>query len=47
MNKISTENYLQNEEFSQNTEETDYKNLIMRLKEISLKISLLEKTISK
>ena len=47
MNKTSPENYIQNEEFSQNTEETDYKNLIMRLKEISLTISLLEKTISK
>ena len=47
MNKTFNENYIQNEEFNLNTEEIDYKNLFMRLKEISLTISLLEKTISK
>ena len=46
MNKTFNENYIQNEEFNLNTEEIDYKNLFMRLKEISLTISLLEKTIA-
>ena len=46
MNKTFNENYIQNDEFNLNTEEIDYKNLFMRLKEISLTISLLEKTIA-
>ena len=36
---------IQYDEFSQNKEENDYKNLITRLKEIKITISLLEKTI--
>ena len=36
---------MQNDEFSQNNEESDYKNLITRLKEIKTTISLLEKTL--
>ena len=46
MNKTFNENYIQNEEFNLNTEEIDYKNLFMRLKEISITIALLEKTIA-
>ena len=38
-------NNIQNDELSQNQEESDYKNLIIRLKEIKITISLLEKTI--
>ena len=34
-------------EFNLNIEDTDYKNLIIRLKEIKTTISLLEKTIFK
>ena len=40
--KLSTNN-IPNEEFTINSEESDYKNLITRLKEISLTISILEK----
>ena len=36
---------IENEEVTLNTEESDYKNLITRLKEIKKTISLLEKTI--
>jgi len=38
-------NNVQNDEFSQNKEESDYKNLITRLKEIKTTISLLEKNL--
>ena len=38
---------IQYDEFSQNKEENDYKNLITRLKEIKSTIDLLEKTIFK
>ena len=43
MNQSSTSNSTDNNEFSLNSEENDYKNLIKRLKEISSKITLLEK----
>ena len=43
MNQSSNSNSIDNNEFSLNTEENDYKNLIKRLKEISSKITLLEK----
>ena len=36
---------IENEEVTMNTEESDYKNLITRLKEIKKTIALLEKTI--
>ena len=36
-----------NNEFNLNIEDTDYKNLIIRLKEIKTTIALLEKTIFK
>ena len=38
---------IENEEFNLNTEDSDYKDLITRLKEIKSSISLLEKTIFK
>ena len=38
-------NNLEDEEFNLNTEDSDYKDLIIRLKEIKSTISLLEKTI--
>ena len=44
-NFISNNN--KNNDFSLNTEDHDYKNLITRLKKISEKISLLEKTINR
>ena len=40
-------NIIDNDEFNLNTEESDYKDLINRLKEIRLTIALLEKTIFK
>ncbi len=43
MNQSSTSNSTDNNESSLNTEENDYKILIKRLKEISSKITLLEK----
>ena len=43
----NSKNNIKNDEFSLNTEESDYKNLITRLKKISDKISLLEKTITR
>ena len=46
MNEKVTSNNIENDEFTLNTEESDYKNLITRLKEISEKIALLEKIIS-
>ena len=38
-------NIIDNDEFNLNTEESDYRDLINRLKEIKLTIALLEKTI--
>ena len=38
---------IENDEFTLNSEETDYTNLIIRLKEIKSTIDLLEKTIFK
>ena len=46
MDEKFTENN-ENNEFSLNSEENDYKNLITRLKEIKSTIALLEKTIFK
>ena len=43
MNEEFTPNDLENDEFILNTEEGDYKNLMMRLKDISKTIALLEK----
>ena len=40
-------NGVENDEFNLNTEESDYNDLINRLKEIKLTIALLEKTILK
>ena len=40
-------NYIENDKFNLNDEDSDYKDLITRLKEIKLTIALLEKTISK
>ena len=45
MNEEFTPNDLENDEFILNTEEGDYKNLMMRLKDISKTIALLEKKI--
>ena len=38
---------IENDEFNLNNEESDYKNLIIRLREIKSNIALLEKTIFK
>ena len=40
-------NYFESDEFNQNSEESDYKNLIAKLQEIRVNIALLEKTIFK
>ena len=42
-----THNSVENDEFNLNAEESNYKNLIARLKEIKTTITLLEKTIFK
>ena len=47
MEEKFTENNIENNEFSLNSEERDYEILTSRLKDISLTILLLEKTISK
>ena len=47
MNEEFTPKNIGNDEFTENTEDADYKNLIIRLKEISKTIALLEKTISR
>ena len=47
MDEKFTENNIENNEFSLNSEERDYEILTTRLKDITLTISLLEKTISK
>ena len=43
MNEEFTPYDVENDEFILNTEEVDYKNLMIRLKDISKSISLLEK----
>ena len=40
-------NHIENDEFNLNNEESDYKDLITRLREIKSKIALLGKTIFK
>tara|TARA_B100000242_G_scaffold235164_1_gene175034 strand:+ start:301 stop:444 length:144 start_codon:yes stop_codon:yes gene_type:complete len=47
MDEKFTENNIENNEFSQNTQERDYEILTTRLKDITLTISLLEKSLSK
>ena len=47
MSENLTSNNFENDEFNQNAKESDYKNLITRLKEIKSTIDLLEKTIFK
>ena len=47
MDEKFTENNIENNEFSLNSEDREYQILTTRLKDISLTISLLEKTISK
>ena len=46
MNEKFTTKNLKNDEFNLNTNESDYEKLIIRLKELSKNIALLEKTIS-
>ena len=43
MNEKFTSNNYENDELNLNTEESDYKNLVTRLREISSKIALLQK----
>ncbi len=43
MNENFTSNNFENDELNLNTEESDYKNLVTRLREISSTIALLEK----
>ena len=43
MNEKFTSNNIEDDDLTQNTEESDYKNLVTRLREISSKIALLEK----
>ena len=43
MNEKFTSNNFENDELNLNSEESDYKNLVTRLREISSKIALLEK----
>ena len=47
MSENLNSNNIENDEFNLNYEDSDYEDLIIRLKEIKLKISLLEKTIFK
>ena len=47
MSENLNSNNLENDEHNDNAEESDYQNLIIRLKEIKSTISLLEKTIFK
>ena len=47
MSENLTSNNIENDKFNLNTEESDYKNLIIRLKEIHSTIALLEKKIFK
>ena len=43
MNEKFTSNNFENDELNLNAEESDYRNLVTRLREISSKIALLEK----
>ena len=43
MNEKFTSNNYENDDLNLNTEESDYKNLVTRLREISSTIALLEK----
>ena len=45
MSENLTSNNIESDQNNLNTEESDYKDLIIRLREIKLTISLLEKTI--
>ena len=45
MNEELTPNNVDNDDFILNTEDDDYKNLIIKLKDISTNIALLEKII--
>ena len=45
MNEELTPNNVENDDFILNTEDADYKNLIIKLKDISTNIALLEKII--
>tara|TARA_B100000161_G_scaffold222885_1_gene168402 strand:- start:576 stop:719 length:144 start_codon:yes stop_codon:yes gene_type:complete len=47
MSENLNSNNLKSDDFDCKTEESDYNNLIIRLKEIKKKIALLEKTIFK
>ena len=47
MSGNSSSNNLENDEFNLNNEDSDFKDLITRLKEIKSTIALLEKTIFK
>ena len=47
MSENLNSNNFENDEFNLNTEESDYKDLIIRLKDIKSTIALLEKTIFK
>ena len=47
MSENFNSNNIENEEFYLNSEDSDYKDLITRLREIKSKIALLEKTIFK
>jgi len=47
MKEEFTTNNIENDEFILNTDDSDYENLIIRLKDISTTIALLEKTIFK
>ena len=47
MSENLNSNNIENDEFNLNTEDSDYKDLITRLREIKSKIVLLEKTMFK
>ena len=47
MSKNLNSNIIENDEFNPNNEDSDYKALITRLKEIKSTIALLEKTVFK
>jgi len=47
MSENLNSNNIENDEFNLNTEKSDYKDLITRLREIKSSIALLEKTIFK
>ena len=47
MSENLNSNNIENDEFNLNNEDSDYKDLITKLREIKIKIALLEKTIFK